>query len=73
MTKLVKAELHKRPTYETLVRDTILNPKDKIALPDRQATILRKTQQLTRYDEAEVLDLEKDNENIAKEKAQQEN
>ena len=71
MTKLLKAELHKRLTYETLVKDTILNPKDKIALPDRQATILRKTQQLTRYDEAEFLDLEKDNENIAKEKAQQ--
>ena len=72
MTKLLKAELHKRPTYSSLVRDTILDPKDKIALPDREATILRKTQQLTRYDEAEFLDLEKDNENIAKEKAQQE-
>ena len=72
MAKLLKAELHKRPTYETLVRDTILEPKDKIALPDRQATILRKTQQLTRYDEADFLDLEKDNENIAKAKAQEE-
>ena len=51
MTKLLKAEMRKRPTYETLVKDTILNPKDKIALPDRAATILRKTQQLTRYDE----------------------
>ena len=67
MTKLLKAELHTRPTYETLVRDTILNPKDKIALPDRQAT---NTQQLCRYDEADFLDLEKDNENIAKAKAQ---
>ena len=73
MTKLLKAELHKRPTYETLVRDAILEPKDKIALPDRAATILRKTQQLTRYDEADFLDLEKDNENIAKAKAQAEN
>jgi len=63
--------MHKRPTYETLVKDTILEPKDRIALPDRAATILRKTQQLTRYDDAEFLDLEKDNENIAKEKAQQ--
>ena len=71
MTKLLKAELHTRPTYETLVRDTILEPKDKIALPDRAATILRKTQQLTRYDEADFLDLEKDNENIAKAKAQE--
>ena len=71
--KLNKAQMHKRPTYETLVKDTILEPKDKIALPDRMATILRKTQQLTRYDDAEFLDLEKDNEQIAKERAQQAN
>ena len=55
--KLNKAQMHQRPTYETLVKDTILEPKDKIALPDRAATILRKTQQLTRYDDAEFLDL----------------
>ena len=71
MTKLLKTQLHQRPTYETLVKDTILEPKDKIALPDRTATILRKTQQLTRYDDVEFLDLEKDNANIAKEQAQQ--
>ena len=71
MSKLDKAQMHQRPTYETLVRDTILEPKDKIALPDRTATILRKTQQLSRYDDSEFLDLEKDNENIAKETAQQ--
>ena len=58
--KLNKAQMHQRPTYETLVKDTILEPKDKIALPDRAATILRKTQELTRYDDAEFLDLEKD-------------
>ena len=52
--KLNKAQMHQRPTYETLVRDTILEPKDKIAFPDRTATILRKTQQLTRYDDAAV-------------------
>ena len=68
---LNKAQMHKRPTYETLVKDTILEPKDKIALPDRAATILTKTKQLTRYDDAEFLDMEKDNEQIAKEKAQQ--
>ena len=70
MTKLLKTQMHQRPTYETLVRDTILEPKDKIALPDRTATILRKTQQLSRYDDSEFLDLEKDNENMAKEQAQ---
>ena len=64
MTKLLKAQLRKRPTYEVLLKDTVLKPKDKIDLPDREATILRKTQQLTRHDEAEFLDLEKDSENI---------
>ena len=73
MTKLIKAQLHKRPTYEVLLKDTVLNPKDKIDLPDREATILRKTQQLTKYDEVGVLDLEKDNENIEKQKLQQAN
>ncbi len=38
---LNKAQMHQRPTYETLIKDTILEPKDKIALPDRAATILR--------------------------------
>ena len=71
MSKLNKAQMHQRPTYETLVKDTILEPKDRIALPDRAATILRKTQQLTRYDDAEFLDMDKDNEMMAKAKAQQ--
>ena len=66
MAKLLKSQLHRRPTYEVLVQDTVLNPKDKIGLPDREATILRKTQQLTKYDEVGFLDLEKDNENIQK-------
>ncbi len=63
--------MHQRATYGSLVKDTILEPKDKIALPDRQASILRRMQQLTRYDESEFLDLDKDNENILKERAQQ--
>ncbi len=56
--KLNKSQMHQRPTYETLVKGTILEPKDKIALPDRTATMLRKTQQLSRYDDAELLNLE---------------
>ena len=40
--KLNKSQMHQRPTYETLVKDTNLEPKDQIALPDRQATMLRK-------------------------------
>ncbi len=54
--------MHQRPTYETLVKYKILELKDNIALPDRQATMLRTTQQLLRYDDSELLDLEKDNE-----------
>ena len=73
MTKLLKAQLHNIPTYEVLLKDAVLNPKDKIDLPDREATILRKTQQLTRYGEVGFLDLEKDNENIQKPKMQQAN
>ena len=71
--KLNKAQMHLRPTYETLVKDTILEPKDRIALPDRTATLLRRTQQLSRYDDVEFIDLEKDNENMVKEQAQQMN
>ncbi len=42
MTKLLKAQLRQRPTYESFVKDTILEPKDKIALPDRAATFSQK-------------------------------
>jgi hypothetical protein len=68
MSKLNKAQMHQRPTYGTLVKDIILEPKAKIALPDRQATILGKTQQLSRYDDAEFLDIETDNEKQRKNK-----
>ena len=38
-----KAMMHRVPTYEELVYDTITHPTDKIALPDRMATQLRNT------------------------------
>ena len=40
--KLNKAQMHKRPTYETLVKDTILEPKDRIALPIERLRFLEK-------------------------------
>jgi len=43
MSKIFTADMKRRATYETLVRDTILEPKDKINLPDREATLLRNT------------------------------
>jgi hypothetical protein len=60
--------MHKRPTYETLVKDTILNPKDEIYLPDRRATLLRNTQKLSQYDDEAFIEIEDENKNIMKEK-----
>ena len=66
-----KLEYHKRPTYAELIRDTITNPKDKIALPDRYATQLRNTPQMTRYDDESFLDLTQDNKTIMVEQMKQ--
>jgi hypothetical protein len=46
-----KAVMHRVPTYNELIRDTIIAPKDRIAVPDRMATQLRNTPQLTRFDD----------------------
>ena len=42
--------MHKKPTYEELIRQS-MDPNDKIALPDRMATRLRNTPQLTKFDD----------------------
>ena len=54
---LNKAIMHTVPTYDELVRDTITNPKDRIALRSRMATQLRNTPQLTRFDDDAPLNL----------------
>ena len=69
--KLFKSQMHPRATYETLVEDTILNPEDKINLPNRAATQLRSTQQLSRWDDQDFLGLSKDNERIVREQIHQ--
>ena len=56
MPKLNITQYHPRPTYSTLVRDTILEPRDKINLPNRQATLLRSTQRLSQWDNPEFID-----------------
>ena len=67
-----KSIMHRVPTYEELVYDTITHPTDTIALPDRMATRLRNTQQLTRFDDNEAsLDLGAEQENIAKQRARE--
>ena len=62
-----KAVMHKVPPYDELVRDTILDPKDKIALPNRMATQLRNTPPLTRFDDDASLNLNDEQERVARE------
>ena len=71
MVSLAKKTMHQRPTYETLVRDTILEPHDKINLPNRKATLLRSNQKLQMFDDEPFLDLDEENKRIAAERMQQ--
>lgn len=64
IVNLNKMTMHRRPTYETLVKDSILEPKDRIALPDRLATQLRNTQQLSMWDDPAFLNLEDEQQKI---------
>ena len=56
--QLQKTSMHVRPTYESLLNDSVLNPKDRIALPNRRATQLRNMQYLAQYDDPQFLDLD---------------
>ncbi len=69
--QMQKDAYHKKPTYAEIVKQTITNPTDKIALPDRQATQLRNTPQLTRYDDESFTDLNADNQSIILEQLKQ--
>ena len=66
-----KEAYHRRPTYAEMVKESITNPTDKIALPDREATQLRNTPQLTRYDDESLLDLNSDNQHLIMEQLKQ--
>ena len=48
--------MHKKPTYEELIRQS-RDPNDKISLPDRMATQLRNTPQMTKFDDDTHLNL----------------
>ena len=69
-TNIEKQSMHQRSSYDELL-DSIIHPKDKIDLPDRRATQLRKLQQLSMFDDTSFLDLNDEQENIAKEQTQQ--
>ena len=65
----IKSQMHRMPTYNEVIYDTVINPTDKISLPDRTATLLRSTHQLTRFDEVdETPDLAAEQEKITREK-----
>jgi len=64
LLQLQKNSMRERPTYESLLNDTVLNPKDRIALPNRRATQLRNTQYLAMWDDPQFLDLDKQAKNI---------
>ena len=73
MMQMQKDNYHKKPTYAEIVKQTITNATDKIALPDREATQLRNTPQLTRYDDESFTDLNNDNQHIILEQLKQTN
>ena len=49
----IKSQMHRMPTYEEVLYDTVLNPTARINLPDRRATQMRNSHQLTRFDEVD--------------------
>jgi hypothetical protein len=42
---------HTKPTYEELTQEAVVNPTETIKYPNRFATQLRTTPQLTRFDD----------------------
>ena len=65
----IKSQMHRMPTYDEVIYDTVINPTDRISLPDRMATQLRNTHQLTRFDEVdETPDLAGEQDKISKER-----
>jgi len=55
---LNKMEMRKRPTYEEIAKETVLESRNYITPPNRDATMLRNTLQLGQYDNPDFLDIE---------------
>ena len=63
-------QMHRVRTYDEIIHDDILFPKDRIQLPNRMATQLRNLPQLTRFDEIDpTSEIQEQNETMAKAKA----
>ena len=64
-------DYHRKPTYDELIQEAIIHPTDIIKYPNRIATQLRNTPQLTRFDDENVLDVNILNSNAMKQNIQQ--
>jgi hypothetical protein len=64
-------DYHRKPTYEELIQEAIINPTEMIKYPNRIATQLRNTPQLTRFDDENFLDINIINSNTMKQNLQQ--
>jgi hypothetical protein len=63
-------DYHRKPTYEELIQEAVINPTDMIKYPNRIATQLRNTQELTRFDDENFLDINTINSNATKQTIQ---
>ena len=64
-------DYHRKPTYDELIQEAIIHPTDIIKYPNRIATQLRNSPQLTRFDDEAFLDVNVLNSNAMKQNLQQ--
>ena len=64
-------DYHRKPTYDELIQEAIIHPTETIKYPNRIATQLINTPQLTRFDDEDFLDINILNFNTMKQNIQQ--
>ena len=64
-------DYHRIPTYDELIQEAVIHPTETIKYPNRIATQLRNTPQLTRFDDESFLDMSTINSNAMKQNLQQ--
>ena len=62
---------HRQPTYDELIQEAVIHPTETIKYPNRIATQLRNTPQLTRFDDESFLDMSTIKPNAMKQNIQQ--
>ena len=64
--KISIQDYHIIPTYAELIQEALIHPTETIKYPNRIATQLRHTPQLTRFDDESLLDMSTTNSNAMK-------